>query len=86
MRHIIRIRWPHRISYDALYRRTQSGPISAVILAARWSLFGHVLRLPLDDAPVQRAIDAYMEDTGTPQVQRTPSYAADDTGREPATH
>ena len=55
LRQIIGIRWPHRISNDALYRRTHSSPISAAIRAARLSLFGPVLRLPLD-APVQRAI------------------------------
>ena len=43
-------------------------PISAAIRAARWSLFGHVLRLPLD-APVQLAIDAYLEDIGTPNFR-----------------
>ena len=68
LRRIIGIRWPHRISNDALYRRTHSSPISAAIRAARWSLFGHVLRLPLD-APVQRAIDAYLEDTGNPKFR-----------------
>ena len=67
LRQIIGIRWPHRISNDPLYRRTESSPISAAIRAARWSLFGHVLRLPLD-APVQLAIDAYLEDTGTPKL------------------
>ena len=71
LRQIIGIRWPHRISNDALYRRTHSSPISAAIRAARWSLFGHVLRLPLD-APVQRAIDAYLEDTGTPSSEDAP--------------
>ena len=71
LRQIIGIRWPHRISNDALYRRTQSSPISAAIRAARWSLFGHVLRLPLD-APVQLAIDAYLEDTGTPKFRGRP--------------
>ena len=71
LRQIIGIRWPHRISNDALYRRTNSSPISAAIRAARWSLFGHVLRLPLD-APVQRAIDAYLEDTGTPKFRGRP--------------
>ena len=65
LRQIIGIRWPHRISNDALYRRTQSSPISAAIRAARWSLFGHVLRLPLD-ALAQLAIDAYLEDTAPP--------------------
>ena len=38
---------------------------------ARWSLFGHVLRLPLD-APVQLAIDAYLQDTGTPKFRGRP--------------
>ena len=71
LRQIIGIRWPHRISNDALYRRTHSSPISATIRAARWSLFGHVLRLPLY-APVQRAIDAYLEDTGTPKFRGRP--------------
>ena len=68
---IIGIRWPHRISNDELYRHTHSSPISAAIRAARWSLFGHVLRLPLD-APVQRVIDAYLEDTGTPKFRGRP--------------
>ena len=71
LRQIIGIRWPHRISNDALYRITHSSPISAAIRAARWSLFGHVLRLPLD-APVQRAIDAYLEVTGTPEFRGRP--------------
>ncbi len=71
LRQIIGIRWPHRISNDALYRRTQSSPISAAIRAATWSLFGHVLRLPLD-APVQLAIDAFLEDTGTPKFRGRP--------------
>ena len=68
LRQIIGIRWPHRISNDALYRRTQSSPISAAIRATTWSLFGHVLRLPLD-AQVQLAIDAFLEDTGTPKFR-----------------
>ena len=71
LRQIIGIRWPHPISNDALYQRTQSSPISVAIRAARWSLFGHVLRMPLD-APIQRAIDAYLEDTGTPSSEDAP--------------
>ncbi len=43
----------------------------AAIRAARWSLFGHVLRLPLD-APLQLAIDAYLEDAGTPKFRGRP--------------
>ena len=71
LRQIIGIRWPHRISNDALYRRTQSSPISAAIRSARWNLYGHVLRLQLD-APVQLAIGAYLEDTGTPKFTGRP--------------
>ena len=68
---VIGIRCPHRISNDALHRRTQSSPISAAIRATRWNLFGHVLRLPLY-APVQLAIDAYLEDTGNPKFRGRP--------------
>ena len=71
LRQIIGISCPPRIANDALYRRTQSSPISAAIRAARGSLFGHVLRLPLD-APVHIAIDAYLEDTGTPKFRGRP--------------
>ena len=71
LRQIIGIRWPHGISNGALYRRIHSSPISAAIRTARWRLFGHVLRLPLD-APVQGAIDAYLEDTGTPKFRGRP--------------
>ena len=46
LRQILGVRWPHRISNEALYRQCHAEPISTAIRAARWSLFGHVLRLP----------------------------------------
>ena len=56
--------WPHRISKEALYHRCRCRPISEAVITARWSLFGHVLRMP-PDAPTQRAIDNYFAvDTG----------------------
>ena len=63
LRHIIGIHWPHRISNTALYRRCRCRPISENVKSARWRLFGHVLRMPLD-APAQQAIDYYFADTG----------------------
>ena len=61
--YIIGIHWPHRISNTALYRRCRCRPISENVKSARWRLFGHVLRMPLD-APAQQAIDYYFADTG----------------------
>ena len=63
LRQIIGIHWPHRISNTALYRRCRCRPISENVKSARWRLFGHVLRMPLD-APAQQAIDYYFVDTG----------------------
>ena len=63
LRQIIGIQWPHRISNTALYRRCRCRPISENVKSARWRLFGHVLRMPLD-APAQQAIDYYFADTG----------------------
>ena len=60
---VIGIHWPHRISNTALYRRCRCLPISENVKSARWRLFGHVLRMPLD-APAQQAIDFYFADTG----------------------
>ena len=68
LRQILGVRWPHRISNEALYRQCRAEPISTAIRAARWSLFGHVLRLPA----AQRAIDFYLEDTDTPKFRGRP--------------
>ena len=73
VRQILGVRWPHRISNEALYRQCHAEPISTAIRAARWSLFGHVLRLPTD-ASAQRAIDFYLEDTDTPKFRGRPRY------------
>ena len=58
LRQVIGIHWPNRISNAALYRRCRCHPISEDVKSARWRLFGHVLRMPLD-APAQQAIDYY---------------------------
>ena len=44
-------------------RRCRCRPISENVKSARWRLFGHVLRMPLD-APAQQAINYYFADTG----------------------
>ena len=58
LRQVIGIRWPHRISNKALYKRCKCGPLNIRITEARWRLFGHVLRLPRD-VPAQMFIDEY---------------------------
>ena len=77
LRQIIGIRWPHRISNDALYRRTQSSLISAAIRAVRWSVFGHVLRLPLDALSSSLSMPTW-KTPAPPSLDDAPVYAADD--------
>ena len=68
---IIGIHWPHRISNTVLYRRCRCRPISGNAKSARWRLFGHVLRMPLD-APAQQAIDYYFADAGVATFRGRP--------------
>lgn len=48
LRHVLGVFWPEIISNEALYRRTQTCPISLLAKRRRWALFGHILRLPRD--------------------------------------
>ena len=71
LRQLIGIHWPNRISNAALYRRCRCHPISEDVRSARWRLFGHVLRMPLD-ASAQQAIDYYFADTGVATFRGRP--------------
>lgn len=46
LRHVMGIFWPDQISSVELYKRTNSVPISRLMKERRWSLIGHILRLP----------------------------------------
>ena len=82
LRQIIGIRCPHRISNTALYRRCRCHPISEDVKTARWRVFGHVLRMPLD-APAQQPPDYYFADTegvtfrGRPRTTLPTTLSAD---------
>ena len=49
-----------RISNEALYEQCSSTRISLLVDRARWSLFGHVLRLHAE-TPAQLAMDFYCQ-------------------------
>ena len=46
LRCILRMHYPHKISNAQLYKRTNSEPIRYTLVKRRWSLLGHILRLP----------------------------------------
>ncbi len=57
LRSITGHRWPHSlISNKALYRVCNEEPLSSKALRQRWTMFGHVLRMPTD-SPAQQALD-----------------------------
>ena len=58
LRQVLRIFYPEVISNEALYKRTNCGPLSDKAREARWKLFGHILRLP-PDVPANKAMEAY---------------------------
>ena len=63
LRHLIGVFYPNHISNGKLYTRCQADPISAKAKKARWRLFGHILRLPVD-IPANVAVTTYFESRG----------------------
>ncbi|KAI8496693.1 hypothetical protein Bbelb_253480 [Branchiostoma belcheri] len=47
---------PHHISNTKLYKICNSSPLQNEVLRRRWTLFGHILRMP-HDSPAQKALN-----------------------------
>ena len=71
LRQVIGVRYPEKISSNALYERCECGPMSLSAVKARWGLFGHVMRMT-HDTPAQMAIDEYIAPTDTAGWQGRP--------------
>ena len=63
LRLVLGIHWPNTISNSKIYKRCNVLPLSIEACRARWSLFGHHLRLP-PSTPVHRAIVSYFDTEG----------------------
>ena len=59
LRRLLGIFYPNHISNIKLYEVCHEEPLSDYIRKARWSLLGHILRLP-PEAPAQMALDTYV--------------------------
>ena len=73
LRALIGIVFPNRIRNERLYERTGAVPLGIIILRARWSLFGHVLRLPADSPP-PLAMGAYFTEPRPAGWRRRPIH------------
>ena len=60
LQHLIKVFYPITISNTELYRHCQTDPISVIAKNARWRLFGHILRLPVD-TPANISMTTYFE-------------------------
>ena len=60
LRAILGIKWPAKISNEALYRRTNAICLEDYVRSCRLRLFGHILRLDTN-TPAQIAMDMYMQ-------------------------
>ena len=63
LKRVLNIKYPTIISNEKLYEISKEKPISQTMKAARWKLFGHILRRD-QDIPAAKAMDAYFEDLG----------------------
>lgn len=64
LRRVLGIRYPRIIKNEKLYEKTQSVPLSVIVIKQRWKLFGHILRL--DEAtPAQKVMSYYFSKNRT---------------------
>ena len=64
LKRILGIRWPTKITNEALYKKTNERPISETMKEARWKLFGHILRRD-PTIPANLAMKFYFEEKTT---------------------
>ena len=67
----------NRISNEKLYKRCNVRNLGELIKSARWRLFGHVLRLPLN-APAQLAMMPYVDGRNMRRCRGRPRYNVPD--------
>jgi len=58
LRRVLGIFYPNTISNAKLYESCNLKPISAYVIKARWTLFGHILRLP-ENTPAHQVMITY---------------------------
>lgn len=72
LRRILGIYYPNRISNINLYDRCKCSLLKSIITMARWKLFGHLLRQPLD-TPSNKAMVEYFTSSALKYRGRRPS-------------
>ena len=58
LRIVIGVRYPRKISSKELYKRTNTVELKHIFRKARWSLFGHILRMN-NETPANFAMTQY---------------------------
>ena len=67
LRSILNVRWPHVMSNKTLYKTCEVIPLTDRVDIARWTMFGHVLRLP-ENSPAAVALSFSVD--GCPSKSR----------------
>lgn len=75
LRSLLGIRYPDKITNEALVRKTKMPDVSEVAFHARWRLLGHVLRLPVN-TPAHASIRAFFLCSAKPRRGRPLSCLA----------
>ncbi|XP_078674907.1 uncharacterized protein LOC144912958 [Branchiostoma floridae x Branchiostoma belcheri] len=61
--------YPNYISNSKLYKKCKASPLHNEVHRRRWTLFGHILRMPLD-SPAQKALNIAFSKKLTPRRDR----------------
>ena len=71
LRRILNVKYPDRMKNKEVYNKTNEIPITLEILAGRWRLFGHTLRMN-DESPAQKAMFNYFTPSMKPKFRGRP--------------
>ena len=72
------------VTCRGVYLEASTVPASAELVERRWTLLGHMLRLPTD-TPASRAMAQYFRKAYTRREERDVCWSASDTGGDSAT-
>ena len=63
LRRVLGVKYPTKMSNEAVYRLSKAKPLSVEITKSRWKMFGHVLRMG-EKTPARLAMKFYFTETG----------------------
>ena len=71
LRRVLGVKYPTKMKNEAVYRLSNSRPLSIMITKSRWKMFGHVLRMNAN-TPAWLVMRFYFQETGNRKFRGRP--------------